>query len=148
MKVFLKKDIERVGLAGEVIKVPDGYARNFLFPKKLAIEITGKNESFYKDKIKQVEKRKEVLATETSMLAEKIGSTTVTIKRKLHDDDKLYGAVSPQEVVDLLEKEGIKVSKSQVVFPKNIKQKGEHKVIIKLSSRLQPTIKVKVIAEK
>lgn len=148
MKVYLKENIEKVGLAGEIIKVPDGFARNFLFPKKLAVEVTDANIAFYQTKIKTVEKRKEVVATVTSMLAEKIKDTKLTIKRKMHDNDKLYAAISPQEVVEALALEGVKVSKNQVLFPKAIKEKGEFDVTIKLSSRLQPTLTLKVAAEK
>lgn len=148
MKVFLKKTIERVGLAGEVIKVEDGYARNFLFPRKLAEEVTASNEKFYATKIKTVENRKEIIATETSILAEKIGSLSLKLHKKMHDNNKLYGAIAPQEIVDLLKEQGVTVSKSQVIFPKNIKEKGEHEVIIKLSSRLQPSITVHVLPEK
>jgi len=74
MKVFLRKDIERVGLSGEIIKIVDGYARNYLLPRGLAVEITTKNEAFYQTQAKEVEDRKEVIATQTSMLAEKINS--------------------------------------------------------------------------
>lgn len=146
MKVFLLKDIEKVGLANEIIKVTDGYAQNFLFPRKLAVEITPANESFYKQKVKNVEHRKEVIAEATSMLAEKIKGISLTLKRKVTDDGKLYGAVSPTEVVDLLAENSIPVSKSQIIFEKSIKSTGTYEVTIKLSSRLQPALKLKVVA--
>jgi large subunit ribosomal protein L9 len=148
MKVYLKKDVPRVGLAGEIITVPDGYARNFLFPKQLGVEINDSNINFYQTKIKTIVKRKEVLATETSMLAEKIKNIKLSIKRKLHDNNKLYAAISAQEVADALVQEGIKVAKNQVIFPKTIKEKGEFDVVIKLSARLQPMLKLKITAEK
>jgi len=105
------------------------------------------NEQFYQSRIKQVENRKEVVATATSMLAEKIKSTTVILKRKMHDDDKLYGSVAPNEIVDLLADKGISISKNQVQFEKSIKSKGTYEVTIKLSSRLQPQLTVKVVPE-
>ena len=148
MKVFLKKDVQKVGLEGEIVKVSDGYALNYLIPKDLAITVTGKNEHFFKDHERQVENRKVVIASQTSMLAEKIGSMQLIVKRKMHDDGKLYGAVSPHEIVDELSKKGIKVSKSQVVFGKSIKEKGSYDVTIRLSSRLQPKVKVSIISEK
>jgi len=148
MKVFLKKDVEKVGLEGEIVKVSDGYGLNYLIPRNLAIVVTEKNEHFFKDHERQVENRKAVISSQTSMLAEKIGSMQLTVKRKMHDDGKLYGAVSPHEIVDELSKKGIKVSKSQVVFGKSIKEKGSYDVIIKLSSRLQPKVKVSIISEK
>jgi len=147
MKVFLRKDIEKVGLAGEIIKVGDGYARNYLIPNGLAIEITKKNETFYAKRIKKVEHRKEVIATQTSMLAEKIKSLKVTLKKKVHDDGKLYGAVNASEIVDLLAKKGVMIAKNQVKIDKSIKTKGTFVVTIKLTSRLQPQLSLNVVPE-
>lgn len=147
MKVFLKKDIAQVGFAGEIVKVTEGYARNFLFARDLAVEITASNEAFYKNKIKQVENRKEAVATETSMLAEKIKSLKVTLNRKMHDDGKLYGAVAPSDIADALKAQGVNVAKNQVIINKSIKTKGAHKVVIKLTARLQPELVVSVHPE-
>lgn len=147
MKVFLKKDVEKVGMAGEIIKVTDGFARNFLFPKKLAVEITSANEQQLQKHVKQILHRKEVISNKTSMLAERIGSMTVTLHRKMHDDGKLYGAINAHEIVDALAKEGINISKSQVLFNKSIKNKGTHEVTIKLTSRLKPIVKVSIVPE-
>lgn len=146
MKVFLLKDIEKIGLANEIIKVSDGYAQNFLFPRKLAVEVTSVNEQFYQQKIKKVENRKEVVAQATSMMAEKIKSLSLVLKHKATDDGKLYGAVSQAEVVELLAQKGIPVSKSQIIIDKSIKTTGTYDVIVKLSSRLQPALKLKVVA--
>ena len=148
MKVYLFKDVAKVGLAGEIIKVADGFAANFLIPNKLAKEVKSeKDELFYKTKIKAIENRKEVLASNTSMLAEKIKNTALVLKRKLHDDDRLYGSVTAGEIVDLLAEKGISIAKNQIEFDKAIKAKGSYEVIIKLSSRLQPALKLKVIPE-
>ena len=147
MKVYLCKDVEKVGLTGEIIKVSDGYAKNFLLPRKLAVKITGNNESFYQTRVRKVEDRKEVIASKTSMLAQRIGSMKITLKRKMHDDGKLYGAINAGEIVEALAQHGISVSKSQILFDKSIKSKGEFGVTIKLTTRLQPKIKVNIIAE-
>ncbi|TET06811.1 50S ribosomal protein L9, partial [Candidatus Dependentiae bacterium] len=138
MKVFLRKDVEKIGLAGEIVKVTDGYAKNYLIPKGLAVVITGKSEKFFKSCERVVENRKSVITTQSSMLAEKINSMHITIKRKMHDDGKLYGAINPNEIVDELTKKGVSISKNQVLFPKSIKERGTYEVTIKLSSRLQP----------
>jgi large subunit ribosomal protein L9 len=147
MKVFLKKDVEKVGMAGEIIKVTDGYARNYLFPRQLAVQVTPDNEKQFTHQVKQIEQRKEVIATKTSMLAERISDMSIKLQRKMHDDGKLYGAISAHEIVEALVKEGISISKSQVIFDKSIKTKGTHEVTIKLTSRLMPKIKVVVIPE-
>jgi len=145
MKVFLLKDVEKLGLAGEIVKVKDGYADNFLIPRKLAITVTPANEAFYKSKVKHVEHRKEVVASKTSMLAEKIKSLQIKIKTKTHDGGKLYGSVNPADIVDLLAEKGVSVSKSQIEFGKSIKSTGTYKVTIKLSSKLKPELTLKVV---
>ena len=147
MKVFLCKDVEKIGMSGEIIKVNNGFARNYLIPKDLAVEVTAKNENFYKKQIKNVEHRKEVIATKTSMLAERIKGLIITVKRRMHDDGKLYGAINAAEIVDALARQGVAISKNQVIFGKGIKNKGSYDVIIKLTSRLKPTMKVSVISE-
>lgn len=147
MKVYLLKNVERVGMAGEIIKVSDGYAQNYLIPHKMAIEINKGNEATFAQRQKHVDNRKEVVATQTSMLAEKISAITVTIKRKVHDDGKLYGSISAGEIVDALAEKNISISKNQVELPKGIKSKGTYEVTIHLSSRLQPKIQLKVVPE-
>lgn len=147
MEVFLNKDVAKVGLAGEIIKVSDGFARNFLIPQKVAVEITASNRNYYKTRIRTVERHKEVIATETSILAEKINNLSFTLKRKMHDDGKLYGAINASEIVDALATKGISISKSQVEFDKSIKTKGVHTVIIKLTSRLTSKCTITIAPE-
>lgn len=147
MKVFLKKNVEKIGLAGEIINVNDGFARNFLMPRDLALEVTPATEAFYAKKAKTVENRKAVVATETSMLAEKIKDLKLSLKCKMHDDGKLYGAVGSSDIVDLLAEKGITISKGQVVIEKSIKTKGIHEITIKLSSRLQPVVRLVISPE-
>lgn len=145
MKVYLLKDINKVGFAGEIIKVTDGYAKNFIFPRKLGVQVTSKNEKFYTGKVKNVEHRKEALASEQSMFSEKINNLKVVLKKKAHDDNKLYAAINAADIVDALTDKDVKVSRNQVKFDKSIKALGEYKVTIKLSSKLQPQLTVKVI---
>src|SRR5436190_17893508 len=147
MEVYLRKNIEKVGLEGEIIKVGDGFARNFLIPQGLAVEITEHNKSHYESKIRKVENRKEVIATETSMLADQITNMTLTIKKKMHDNGQLYGSINATEVVDVLATKGINIAKGQVEFDKSIKSKVSFKVIIKLTSRLKPYLTIVVDSE-
>lgn len=147
MLVYLTQDVEKIGLMHEIVKVSDGFANNFLIPKKLAIEVTSANRAGFEKRVVEVKNRKQVIESKTSMLAERIGALKLTLKRKMHDDGQLYGAVSQTEVADLLGQQGIKVSKNQVLFDKNIKERGTFPVTIKLSSQLQPVCKVQIIAE-
>ena len=147
MRIFLLKDIENVGMTGEVVKVKEGFGLNYLLPRKLGVEITSKNEKQFKDRVQHIEHRKEVIASKTSMLAEKIKSLKLRLKRKIHDGGKLFGSVSPNEVVDLVAQKGISISKSQVYFGKSIKSTGTFDVTVKLSSKLQPTFSLTVVPE-
>ena len=145
MKVYLLKNVEKVGLAGEIIKVKDGFAKNFLFPQKAAKEVTKSNEAFLESKAKTVENRKAVISSETSILSEVVKNAKITLKRKTHDDDRLYAAINPAEIVEALAEQNIKVNKSQVLINKSIKAIGTHKVVIKLTSKLQPELTVQII---
>lgn len=147
VKIYLKKDVERVGMAGEIIKVKEGFAINYLIPQGLGIAVTDENADFFKKRERTIENRKEVLSTQTSMLAEKINSLDLILKKKMHDDGKLYGALSSSDIVEKLAEKGVVVSKNQIIFGKSIKSKGVYEITIKLSSRLQPKIKVTVVPE-
>ena len=148
MRVFLLKDVEKVGMAGEIIKTTEGFARNFLIPRKFAVEVTAKNEASFAHRVKTIEHRKEVVESKTSMLAEKIKGLEVVLKRKIHDNDQLYGSVSAKEIAEELAKQGVSVAPNQVLIEKSIKAKGVYPVTIKLSSKLLPEIKVKIVPEK
>ena len=147
MQVYLLKDIEKIGMAGTILKVSDGYAANFLIPNKLAVKVNEGDIDTFKQKIKKVEEFKTVLTSKIAMLAEHIKTTHLTLKERTHDDGKLYGAISADEIVTLLKEKNISINKKQVEFPKAIKAVGEHKIIIKLSSKLQPELTLKVCAK-
>lgn len=147
MKVFLLKNIEKIGMAGEIVKVKEGFADNFLIPRKLAVAITPKNEAVYLKKQMNVGHRKDVVSSQSSMLAEKIKSLKVSLKRKMHDNGQLYGSINRSEIVDVLKKYSISVAKNQILLPKQIKSKGMFDITVKLSSKLQPTMKLNIISE-
>lgn len=146
MKVFLLKDVEKVGLAGEIIQVADGFGRNLLIARKLAIEVTPENEASFAKRKRLVEKRQEVIESKTSMLAERIKSLVLTLKTKVHDEGNLYGAIAQSDIVDLLAQNGVSVSKNQVILDKGIKKIGTYKITVKLSSKLQPAFTLKIAA--
>lgn len=146
-KVFLLKDVQNVGMAGEIISVADGYATNFLVPRKLGIIVNESNKNEFEKRIAKIEHRTEVIKSKTSMLAERIKSLEVTVTSKMHADGKLYGAIRPQAIIDELAKHGVSIAKNMIVFDKQIKEKGKHGVTIKLSTQLQPTLTVNVISE-
>lgn len=145
MKIVLLHDVENIGMAGQVLNVSDGYASNFLLPRKLAKKVTAKNEKFYAEKAAKVQVAAQVVASKMGMLAERIKNLNLTIKERQHDDGKLYGSISADDIVTALKAKDITVNKKQVVFPKSIRTVGEHKVAIKLSAKLQPQATVKVV---
>ncbi len=147
MKVYLLKTVAGTGKAGEIVKVKEGYADNFLIPRKLAEKITPQNESFFESRVKRVEHNKEEVCTKTSLLAEKIKNMRLTLKRKMHDDGKLYASVNATEVAELLAKEGVSIAKSQVKMEKTIKEKGLFFVVVKLTSKLQPALELNIVSE-
>jgi len=147
VRVFLKKDIPSVGKAGQIKNVADGYAVNFLVPRKLAVVVTAHNEAELQKRFENIKSKEVVSNVKSSQLADRIADAEVVIKRKVHDDGKLYGAISQQEVVDALKQLGIVVAKNQVLFDKSIKSKGLFSATIKLSSSLQPSLSIKVVAE-
>jgi ribosomal protein L9 len=147
MRVYLLKNVQNVGLAGQILKVADGYALNYLFPHKFALEVTAQNEASFQRKVQVAVEQKEVVAVKTSALADRIKALELVIKRKMHDKDKLYAAVTAADIASALAQEGINVAKNQIELGKAIKTRGIHSVDIKLSSTLKPTCTIKVVAE-
>jgi len=147
MNVYMLKDVESVGMAGQIVKVSDGYATNFLIPRKLAIKVTEQNAGFYKEKLKKVTVDKKILNSKVAMIAERIKNLHLTIKERVHDEGKLYGAIGADEVIKLLKEKDISVTKKQIEFPKSIKKIGEHRVVVKLSSKLKPEFILKVVEQ-
>lgn len=146
IRVFLTKDVPSLGKAGEIVSVKEGYAHNYLVAQKLGAIVTSQNEKEMLARQKTIEKKKEAVEVKSSQLADKIKSLTIKLVKVTHDGDKLYGSVHATEIVELLEKEGIKVSKSQVEMPsKAIKSEGTYDIVVKLTSQLKPHFKLKVI---
>lgn len=147
MKVFMRKDLVNVGLTGEIVNVDDGYARNYLIPKGFVVEVTSHNEHAFKSRAKIVDRRKEIIESHTSILGQKIKETKLIIKRKMHDDGKLYGAINQNEIISLLKEKGISLSKNQLELNKTIKEKGAYIIPINLTSRFKTELAIEVVSE-
>ncbi len=145
MRVYMLKDVEKVGMDGQVVEVADGYASNFLIPRKLAIKVCDKDSVFFEKKVKKSEKDSKVLSSKASMLAERIRNMHLSIKKRSHNEGKLYGSIGADEIVELLKKKDITVSKKQIEFPKSIRTIGDYKVVIRLSSKLKPELILKIV---
>lgn len=145
MKIFMRKDLVHVGVAGEILSVDDGYARNFLIPHGYAVIVTEANELSFKKRSLHIEKRQEVIATHTSLLAEKIKKTKLFLKKKVHDDGKLYGAVHANELLELLAQKGISLNKNQLKLDKMVKL-GVYVIPVQLTSRLKTELTLEIVA--
>ncbi len=142
MKIILLKDIYKVGKAGDVVKVANGYARNYLLPKKFAILATKLNLKKIEKIKEEAEKERVKLITEQKILAEKIQDLILTFKRKTDENGHLYGSVSEVDIAKALNEKGFDIKKSQIKMEKHFKELGEFEVEVALASDIKSTVKV------
>ncbi|MFZ5945001.1 MAG: 50S ribosomal protein L9 [Bacillota bacterium] len=148
MKVILQEDIKALGKKGQIVEVKEGYARNFLLPKNLAVEANEGN-------VRELDRQKKIKADkaekerqEAEKLAEKINKVVVTLRVKSGENGKLFGAVTSKDIADNLNKEHkINIDKRKVELTENIKSIGDYDVKIKLHSAVTAQLRVKVQAQ-
>lgn len=146
MKVILKSDIKGVGKKDEVINASDGYARNFLFPKKLAVEANADNISKLKAKQDSNAYKKSQEKEEAKNVAEKLSKILLKMPVKVGENGKIFGGVSAKEISDLLKKEyNIEVDKKKIELKETIKTLGIRTVTIKLYEGVIGNLKIDVI---
>lgn len=145
MKLILIEDVKTLGKAGEVINVKDGYARNYLLPKNLALKASTENMKVA-EKNKQKKQLKLMKAKEqASELAKRLASTSCTIATAAGEDDKLFGAVTTQHIADALKQEDILIDKKAIAMPEPIHRLGIYNVMVKLHPEVSQELKVWVI---
>lgn len=148
MKVILLKDITNQGKQGEVVSVTDGYARNYLFPRKLAVEAAGGPLKNLQIKNALEERRADKLHQAASKTAEQLNEKTVTLKVKAGENSRLYGRVTSADIADAVERDlSVKLDKRKVGLLDPIKSVGEYVVPIKLHRDVTVDLKVAVVAE-
>ncbi len=147
MKVVLREDVNRLGKKGDVVEVASGYARNFLLPKKLALDAERVDIEAIRRSAMREMKKKEEEKRNVEELAQKIKKLSLTISMKAGDDDKLYGSVNEQHIVDALKKEGIEIEGKKVVMEEPIKLLGVYNVPLKLSAEATVPLKIWVVKE-
>ena len=146
MKVILKQDIKGVGKKDQVINAADGYARNFLFPRNLAVPADTGNMNNLKSKNESVAFRKGEDLKEAKKIAERMKEITVKIAVKAGDNGKLFGGVTAKEIAERLKKDfNIDVDKKKVLLSETIKVAGSTKVDIKLNEGVIATVQVMVV---
>jgi large subunit ribosomal protein L9 len=147
MKVILKEDVPSLGKAGQIIKVKDGYARNFLLPKGLAFLADEKNLKLLAYQKKKIEEEAKKKRQDAESIAQRLSESQLTIKAKAGEDQKLFGSVTSKDIAKELEKQGISVDKKQINIVEPIKRLGEYEVEIKLYSNIMVKVKVNIVAE-
>lgn len=148
MKVILKQDIKGVGKKDQVINASDGYVRNFLFPKNMAVEANAENMSKLKAKQDSKAFKKSQEKEEAEKIAKKISEITLKIPVKSGENGKIFGGVSSKEIAEVLEKQhNIIVDKKKIDLKEAIKNLGSRRVDIKLYEGVIANLKIDIISE-
>lgn len=148
MQVILTQDVKGQGKKGQMVKVSDGYARNYLFPKGLATEATKSNINVLKGKKESLEYKIKCETEEAESIAEKMKEIEVVIKAKAGDNGKLFGSVTSKDVSEALTAQHhIKLDKKKFVMPDGIKVLGVTEVTVKLYTGINGTLKVNVVSQ-
>jgi large subunit ribosomal protein L9 len=148
MKVIFFKDVPNVARAGEMKDVNDGYARNFLIPKKLAALATGDVRQHFEAEQRAIAHRQAQAEAEMQATAKLIEGKTVTLKGKVGAKDQLYGSITNTDIaIGLSKMLGTEIDKRKVELAEPIRRTGEYEAVVRLSGELTPRIKVKVTGE-
>ena len=145
MEVILKKDFISLGYEGDICKVKDGYARNYLIPRNIAVVKNAANLRTLAQMQKSLEKKRAKRKMEAEILKGKMVDISIVIPMKVAENGKLYGSVSQQTIVDALKEKEIDINKRDVHMEKHIKELGEFEVEIKLYHSVNASIKIKVV---
>ena len=142
MEVILLERIARLGQMGDVVRVKDGFARNFLLPRGKALRATDENRTRFEKMKSELEARSLTLKTEADQVAGKLDGKSFTVLRQASESGQLFGSVSPRDLVVLLGESGFRVSRNQVALNTPIKTVGQHKVPIALHPEVEVSIGV------
>ena len=147
MKVILQQDIKKVGSKGDIVEVSEGYGRNFLLPKKLALEATAANLETAKQKANSAARKKQQATDEARLLAAQLEKVSVKVAVRIGEGGKLFGSVTGKDVADALAKEhGIDVDRRKISLKNEVTGAGEYEAVIKVHPEIQSTIRVLVVA--
>ena len=148
MQVILLEDVKSLGKKGEIVKVSDGYAHNFILPKKLGVEATPKNLNDLKLQKAAEAKRQQEILEEAQALKEKIEALTVNLTIKTGEGGRTFGSVSTKEIVEGLKKQhGMEIDKKKLQLADSIKNMGTYHVAVKLHAKVTAELTVRVDAQ-
>ena len=145
MKVILRQDVPELGNAGELIEVKDGYGRNFLFPKNMAIPATKSSMNAIQEVKKQSEQRERKLRNEAEVVKDRIEKISLTTEVLVGDEDKVFGSVTNSDIAELLSKQGITVDKRMIELENPIKALGVYTVPVKVAKDVKADLKLWVV---
>jgi len=145
VKVILLKDIDKLGKIGDEVEIKDGYARNYLLPRKCAIEATKGAMKIAEQKKREKASKESKLIQESKELAVKISATSCTISMESGEGDKLFGSVTSEMIAEALKAEGVEIDKKKVVLEEPIKALGVYSVEIKLHPEVKTQARIWVV---
>lgn len=147
MELMLREDVEKLGHRGDVIKVAEGYGRNYLLPRGLAVPVTEANKALIARERKTHDARVAKEKAESEAIAERIAGLRFVAPRKVGEHDVLYGSVTSGDVAEFLKNKGVEIDKRKVLLDEPVKKLGEHDVRIKLHPEVTATLKLLVSKE-
>lgn len=147
MKVILREDVEKLGKAGEVVKVADGYGRNFLIPRQLAVPADVRNLRALEHERRVIENRAAKNRRAAESLGARLASLSLTLPAKAGEEGKLFGAITSRDIALALEGAGVPVDRRLILLPEPIKQVGDYRVKVKTGTDPVPEVSVRVVAE-
>ena len=147
MEVILRQDVDKLGRRGDVVKVAEGYGRNFLLPRGLAMQVSEANKAMIAKERKSHELRMAKEKAEFQAVADRINGIRFVAPRKVGENDALYGSVTSGDIADFLKGKGVEIDKRKVQLEEPIKKLGEHEVQVKLHPEVSARLKVLVTKE-
>lgn len=147
MKVLLNENLENLGRLGDIVEVKPGYARNYLFPRELALQPTKHNLDVMKYKKVKAQKQLELEKLSAVEQKQKIEAMTLTITKKAGESDTLFGSVTPMEIQSKLEELGFSIDKKKFHFEEPIKKLGHHECKIRIMEDIEAVLKIEVAKE-
>ena len=147
MEVILREHIDNLGRRGEIVKVADGYARNFLLPRKLALPATEGNKKHVERERKIMESREAEDKAQAEAIASRLAAVDISIARRVGETEQLYGSVTAGDIADFLKAKGFEIDRRKLILPEPIKTIGDHNVPLKLHREVTVPLVVKVVKE-
>jgi len=147
MKVILKEDIPKLGTMGETVQVAPGYGRNYLIPQGKAVLATSKNFKELEHQRQLILRKAELIRKDAESFAEKFRGLTLTLSRKVVEEDKIYGSVSVSDISQALEEAGVEIERKLIKLDEPIKSVGEFQVPVKVHADVTAEITVQVVKE-